>query len=369
MNFKTRLTFSSALLLSGLVLTNFSLKNNRTVYAATVTDQKQTVKINYSGGGGVAVWNNYQAPQHVTGKYLANNTNWKSFKVATLDNQRKWYNLGGQQWIDGQYVSTNSQANNAPASDNSQYQVKETKGTAHITYSGGGGVAVWNNYDNSRKITGKYLANNTNWHYFKIATGDNKTWYNLGGNQWVDGQYITENQEYILPYTYYSQLTPTFAPSACEAASLKIAMSVKGIGNNLSVKDVIDKMPRASTPDKGFNGDPYKFAGGKFITIYPEPLAAYARSLGANAFNISGASEQALINEIKAGNPIIVACNLHMQDSSSYHVSTIVGYRPGAFLIADPYRYANESGKVFWVDMNKFMRIYNYRDKKAVVIR
>ena len=289
MNLKKKLALSSTLFLSGVTLMSFSTKNN-TTYAATVTDKQQVVRINYSGKGKVAVWNNYQSPQHVTGKYLSSNSNWKSYKVATLDNQKTWYNLGGQQWVDGQYIASSSQ-NNQNTSDNSQYQVKDARGIAQVNYSGRGGVAVWSSYNSSRKITGKYLANNTNWHYYKIATGNNKTWYNLGGNQWVDGQYINENRAYILPYKYYSQLSPTFAPSACEAASLKIALSVKNVANNLSVKDIIDKMPRADSPEKGFNGDPYKFAAGKFITIYPEPLTAYARSLGCLLYTSDAADD------------------------------------------------------------------------------
>lgn len=149
-------------------------------------------KITYTGAGKVAIWSNYGVDKHVV-KYLPKNTNWKVFKVASY-NGHNWYNLGGNQWIDGQYVTLNSskKATNSTtiATDG---KITPINKIVSINYSGRGKVAVWNNFDQSKHITGKYLASNTNWKAFKIATDANgHKWYNLGGNQWIDSTYIKE---------------------------------------------------------------------------------------------------------------------------------------------------------------------------------
>lgn len=266
------------LLLSTLFLANGTLammNSNSKVDAASVENKEQVVTINYSGKGNVAVWDNYTAPQRTTGKYLADKTSWKSYKVATLDNQKHWYNLGGNQWVDGDYITQSNTQNDK--------NVTNVSGTLKISYDGAGKVAVWNNYTSPQRTTGQYLSKNTNWRYYKIAKVGQKTWYNLGGNQWVDGQYIIENKSKLLNFEYTSQLYPTFAPAGCEGAALKMAMSVKGLGKGQSLESILNAMPRSTDPNTGFSGDPYDYARGRLVTIYPAPLTAFARQLGANA--------------------------------------------------------------------------------------
>lgn len=178
------------------VQTQANTTNQTSQTQANVQDQKSTVKINYSGRGKVAVWNSYDANKKLTGNYLANNTNWKSFKVATLADKSQWYNLGGNQWVDGQYIiksnATSTPAQKPATSTNtadSNWKVTNTSGVISIHYTGSGKVAIWNNYNQGR-ITGKYLASNTNWKIFKQATPINgDVWYNLGGNQWISSKY------------------------------------------------------------------------------------------------------------------------------------------------------------------------------------
>ncbi|WP_297819683.1 N-acetylmuramoyl-L-alanine amidase family protein [uncultured Lactobacillus sp.] len=150
-------------------------------------------KITYNGRGKVAVWSDFGEGKKVI-KYLPKNTNWRVFKIANY-NGRNWYNLGGNQWIDGQYITLSQASKPAVKSDtvSSTGQVSAINKIVSINYNGRGKVAVWSNFDTTKHITGKYLAKNTNWRAFKLATDKNgHKWYNLGGNQWIDSSYIKE---------------------------------------------------------------------------------------------------------------------------------------------------------------------------------
>ncbi|WP_297818848.1 L,D-transpeptidase [uncultured Lactobacillus sp.] len=168
--------------------------NNNAQTPAAVQNKNSVVKINYSGKGKVAVWNSYDSNKKLTGNYLANNSNWKSFKVATLADKSQWYNLGGNQWVDGKYIlNSSSKVEQKPSevnnSVNNNWKVANSQGVVKITYSGRGKVAIWNNYDHGH-VTGNYLSPATNWKFFKEAVPVNgEVWYNLGGNQWISSKY------------------------------------------------------------------------------------------------------------------------------------------------------------------------------------
>ncbi|KRM72881.1 hypothetical protein FC34_GL000593 [Lacticaseibacillus brantae DSM 23927] len=71
------------------------------VAAASIPAVSSVATVNYVPGYGIAVW---QRPgQQLTGKYLADGTRWRVF-ASTYVNGRYWYNLGGNQWIDGKYL-------------------------------------------------------------------------------------------------------------------------------------------------------------------------------------------------------------------------------------------------------------------------
>lgn len=62
------------------------------------------------------------------------------------------------------------------------------RGVGRINYVPGYGIAVWRN-DGSR-IAGKYLAHGSAWQLYAKKTVNGVTWYNLGGDQWISGQYV-----------------------------------------------------------------------------------------------------------------------------------------------------------------------------------
>lgn len=199
--------------------------------------------------------------------------------------------------------------------------------------------------------------------YFQIS----RRGHNYG---WLNAQALKTTMTYRLPYTYTSQLYPLYAPNACEAASLKMALSVKGVATKTSLKTVINRMPKAKTPNKGFTGNPYtESRPGETRTIYPAPLTAYAQTYDKQAANISGASKTQLMREVKRGNAIVFSGGWHMEKSRPYHVLALVGYKHGKFLIADPYMQKGWPNKVFWTSTNNFMKVYHSRHSRAVVIR
>ncbi|GLB46384.1 hypothetical protein WR164_03630 [Philodulcilactobacillus myokoensis] len=207
----------------------------------------------------------------------------------------------------------------------------------------------------------------------EIAQSNRRTYFKVsrkGTNYgWINAEALKKPSTYILPYTYNSQLYPTFAPNACEAISLKTALSVKGRGF-ISTKSFIDKMPRSNNPKYGFRGNPFKHNPTNVSwTILPYPLAKYGREYDKATHDISGASRTQLISEVKHDNAVAFAGSRNMNGNPTGHMLTIVGYKYGAFLIADPYKYASDSHKVFWVSTTHFMNVYNKCHQYAVVVR
>ncbi|MFC6289899.1 C39 family peptidase [Levilactobacillus angrenensis] len=187
---------------------------------------------------------------------------------------------------------------------------------------------------------------------------------------WLNQKGLRTTKKTVLPYTYTSQLYPLYAPNGCEAASLKMALSVKGIATKTSLKTIINKMPKAKTPKKGFVGNPYtESRPGETRTIYPKPLTAYTNTFDARAVNITGATKNQLIREIKRGNAVIFAGAWRMQGSRPYHVLTLVGYQRGQFLVADPYMKKSWPNKVYWTGTRNFMKVYQSRHSRAIAVR
>lgn len=208
----------------------------------------------------------------------------------------------------------------------------------------------------------------------RIAQQGKQTYYQISrrGHRygWLNAQGLQPTKSYVLPYTYTSQLYPLYAPNGCEAASLKMALSVKGIATKTRLKTIITKMPKAKTPTKGFVGNPYtESRPGETRTIYPKPLTAYAKTYDRQTINLTGATKKQLIAEIKRGNAVIFAGAWRMQGFRPYHVLTLVGYQHGKFLVADPYMQKGWSDKVYWTSTKNFMSVYHSRHSRAVVIR
>lgn len=149
----------------------------QTVQAATqYQSYSQNVYVNYDPGYSIAV---FDAPGgSTTGTMLKDGTSWKTFQAAKTDDGRIWYNLGGKQWINAQYA--------AP------YRV--TKRSDNVKVYDVQDVALW-----TAPMTGipfneqgiiKLLSKGSTWRAYGETTVNGEKWVNLGGNQWVKGQYL-----------------------------------------------------------------------------------------------------------------------------------------------------------------------------------
>lgn len=137
---------------------------------------KQVVTVGAATGAAVA---NHYGPTHVVSKTLPAGSRWASLAQVDAGGQT-WYNLGGDQWVASSQVT--SDRNIKPVA---------VKGTATVNYVPHFGIAVWDSYQAGRKATCTKLPHASKWQVFsKVTLADGHTWYNLGGDQWADGQYL-----------------------------------------------------------------------------------------------------------------------------------------------------------------------------------
>ncbi|KRM72437.1 3D domain-containing protein [Lacticaseibacillus brantae] len=61
-----------------------------------------------------------------------------------------------------------------------------------VNYVPGYGIAVWTSPNADHQLTGKYLQHGTSWKVFSYTTVDNTLWANVGGDQWVQAQYLAD---------------------------------------------------------------------------------------------------------------------------------------------------------------------------------
>lgn len=158
-----------------------TLSRNITVLAKSdnkdgydVNDFKTIGYVNYVPGYGIAV---YDAPDgQFTSQRLPHGSAWKiSHQAVSRKNSKDvWYQVGKNQWIKADYVSM------TPVS-NARY----FNAVGRVNYVPGYSIKVWKDANKSQ-WTGKYLANGTSWKVF----GEQDGFYNVGGNQWVEKQYI-----------------------------------------------------------------------------------------------------------------------------------------------------------------------------------
>lgn len=126
------------------------------------------------GQHGAPVYSTYKASTK-TGRILPAGTSWKSRGLVKFTDNTYWYDLGGNQWVN--YANLIHGV------------LSKTTGVVKIHYVHGYSIAVWNNFQNGQ-VTGKHLKDGTNWKFFKfVRMDDGHMWYNLGGNQWIDGSY------------------------------------------------------------------------------------------------------------------------------------------------------------------------------------
>ena len=240
-----------------------------------IIDQKGVVQINYSGKGKVAVWDAPEGNHHIV-KYVNKNTKWNFFKTANI-NGNTWYNLGGNQWVDGRYAIKNISTgtpSNQPIISNAK--IENINSSINIQYTGKGQVAVWNGYGNNKKIV-KYVPKNSSWKAYQVVTlADNSQWYNLGGNQWVSSKYAVETNKVVnKPAPSLSNTNTNWTINNVNN-NVKINYTGKGqvavwdgYGNNKKIVKYVPKnsswkVLKEATPQNGYVW--YNLGGDQWIT-------------------------------------------------------------------------------------------------------
>lgn len=145
------------------------------------TAETGTVVVAYHGRQGAPVYSNYDGKTLV--RRVANNSRLQASQVVKDKSGKQWFKIGDNAWIsaDNAYLQWNTVNQDAK---------KGQSGTLRVVYNGRGKVAVWSGYGKDRKVV-KYLPKGSYWKYFDAAkdqAGNN--WYNLGGNQWISGEYV-----------------------------------------------------------------------------------------------------------------------------------------------------------------------------------
>ena len=176
---------------------------------------------------------------------------------------------------------------------------------------------------------------------------------------------------------------------SCEAASLKMALSSKGV--NVSESAIMQKIGYDPAAHSGFVwGDPNKnFVGdinGKMCDtgygVYWKPVAL-AASFWRPSKYFSGGDVQNIVKAIQAGNPIVVWGTLPVKNltdcswrtsSGAYvkaikqdHVRLVIGFmgdaqNPTKIILNDPL-----SGRLYW-DTDFFMNNWKAFDDSGVVV-
>lgn len=160
---------------------NYNTKLNRVIEQnnlAQYDPQIKTVnKVVAVAASSATIYNTFTGVRKATGQTLPQNTTWRANREVTLADGSTWYDLGKNQWASaGQVV--------VPG------QTTPFNGVAKVNYVPGYGIAIWNKATSDRTFTGKRLTHGTSWRVFKKTVVDGHAWYNLGGDQWIDSQYV-----------------------------------------------------------------------------------------------------------------------------------------------------------------------------------
>lgn len=92
-------TAAAALSITGIATVN-AVNSNMTTHVQAATEQ---IRINYVAGYGVNIWTNHNHG-HFTGKRAAHGSTWNVLSTAVDKKGNIWYQVGKNQWINGQYA-------------------------------------------------------------------------------------------------------------------------------------------------------------------------------------------------------------------------------------------------------------------------
>ena len=131
----------------------------------------------------------YSAPNgSATAQTLKFKSNWKILKKTQVGGVW-WYNVGSSQWVKGSDVAVTGFDNVKTVTTPSDSNTVTLNAIGRVNYVPGYGIMIWR--EPGKGSLGRYLPTGSRWKVFKKTTLSNgSVWYNLGGNQWIDGKYL-----------------------------------------------------------------------------------------------------------------------------------------------------------------------------------
>lgn len=136
--------------------------------------------VQFVGPGQVAIWDSPWRPHKVV-EYVKNGDSYKVYKTAKDSGGVTWYNLGGSRWIDGRYLAFSKGRDYLYERKRGIGTVKADKDT--------GKVGIWNEPSTAGHVF-RFVNPGSRWQIYGVADNNDKTWYDLGGGQWIQSDYM-----------------------------------------------------------------------------------------------------------------------------------------------------------------------------------
>lgn len=217
--------------------------------------------------------------------------------------------------------------------------------------------------------------NNVNKSNNKRAVKNNKRNYNRTKrvnpywNRWHRRGYVDLRPR----MKYVSQVKPRYIADACEAASLKMALSIKGKAHHVSLRRMLKRIgwQHHGNPNYEYSNNPYIRDG---ASIYPREIVRVAKWYGAKAKVASHSSKHKLIHYLQKKDPIVIEAG-HKMRMTSDHVVCLIGYRHARHSSLSEFEYADPENFganpiIRWINTNWFMKVYDrpVTGRRAAVI-
>ena len=147
--------------------------NDKSGNSDDYTNAGRVVYVNYQPNFGVRIYE--QPGKNPTNTFAFHGTDWIALKDKKDSKGRTWTQIGSNQWIPLDYLTTNI---------NGEVPVGK------VNYVPGYGINLWKGFGNKKIFSGKRLPDGSNWKVYKKAIVGDTYWFNLGGDLWVDGEYL-----------------------------------------------------------------------------------------------------------------------------------------------------------------------------------
>ena len=177
--------------------------------------QNSVGTVNYLSGWNTVVWQRDNG-LHMTNKWLPTDSRWRTYGAIKSSDGQYFLNVGGNQWVGDKYFDLD---------DETSWQT--LRGVVTVTGAAGSGVPVWNSpYADRSQTNHAPLANGSRWQTYLRAVVNGQTWYNLGGKQWIQGQYAKITHEQLRGPKHYISGAPSLIDDGGTTVAVKTHYSV-----------------------------------------------------------------------------------------------------------------------------------------------